>query len=155
MRNVRLGEHIAHSHSPARRRLTSKFPDSKPPRVLLAEDDVELRLLIAAALREDGYEVVEVPDGGRLLVQIAGAYVGDGRRAVCDVIVSDIRMPVCSGMQILEGLRKAHWATPVILMTAFRNEGARARAESLGALLLDKPFGLDDLRMAVMDLLPD
>jgi DNA-binding response OmpR family regulator len=113
-----------------------------------------LRSLVAAALREDGYEVVESEDGGRLLVQIAGAYAGLGREIICDMIVSDIRMPVCSGIQILEGLRKAHWTTPVILITGFGNEATRRHAESLRAIVLDKPFDLDDLRTAMADLLP-
>jgi DNA-binding response OmpR family regulator len=127
----------------------------KPPRILLADDDVVLRTLVASALREDGYEVVESQDGGRLLVQIAGAYAGRGRDVICDLIVSDIRMPVCSGVQILEGLRKAHWTTPVILITAFANEATRKHVESLRAIVLDKPFDLDDLRTAVASLLPE
>jgi CheY-like chemotaxis protein len=133
---------------------SSTRPHFKPPRILLADDDVVLRSLVAAALREDGYEVVESEDGGRLLVQIAGAYAGLGREIICDMIVSDIRMPVCSGIQILEGLRKAHWTTPVILITGFGNEATRRHAESLRAIVLDKPFDLDDLRTAMADLLP-
>jgi CheY-like chemotaxis protein len=126
----------------------------KPPRILLADDDVVLRLLVAAALREDGYEVLESEDGGRLLVQIAGAYAGHGRDVICDMIVSDIRMPVCSGVEILEVLRKAHWTTPVILITGFGNEATRKHVEALHAIVLDKPFDLDDLRTAVASLLP-
>ena len=124
-----------------------------PLRILLADDDAELRLLVAAALREDGYEVLEAQDGGRLLVQIARAYAGHGRDPVCDVIVSDIRMPICSGIQILENLRRARWTTPVVLITAFGSETIRAHVVSLGATLLNKPFGLDDLRKAVTSAL--
>jgi DNA-binding response OmpR family regulator len=123
-------------------------------RILLADDDVELRVLVATALREDGYEVVEVHDGGRLLVQVAAAYAGQGPDSVCDLIVADIRMPVSSGVQILECLRKAHWVTPVILITAFGTRAIRRYVESLGAVLFHKPFDLDDLRTAVVNLLP-
>jgi DNA-binding response OmpR family regulator len=143
-----------YSPASARGSLAGKPPFAKPPRILLAEDDAKLRLLVATTLREAGYEVIEVQDGGRLLVQIAGAYAGHGRHAVCDMVVSDIRMPICSGMEILEGLRKAHWTTPVILMTAFRNEATRTLAASLSATLLEKPFGLDELLQAVLNLLP-
>jgi DNA-binding NtrC family response regulator len=87
-------------------------------------------------------------------VQIAAAYAGRGRETICDMIVSDIRMPVCSGVQILEGLRKAHWTTPVILITGFGTEVMRKQVESLRAIMLDKPFDLDDLRAAVASLLP-
>jgi DNA-binding response OmpR family regulator len=134
------------------RRLTSRaiYPAAK---VLLAEDDPELRAMIAAALRGDGYDVDEVHDGGRLLVRLADAHrTGDDPRAAYDVIVSDVRMPVCSGIQILEGLRRAHWPTPVLLMTAFGDPSTRQKVESLGAVLMDKPFDVDDLRTAVLHL---
>ena len=62
-------------------------------------------------------------------------------------------MPVCSGLQILEALRQAHWRTPVILMTAFGDEATRKRAAALAAVLFDKPFELDDLRATVKTML--
>jgi DNA-binding response OmpR family regulator len=123
------------------------------PRVLVADDDLDMRRLVAESLRKDAYEVVEEVDGGRLLVRIAAIYtVGDTSDPV-DLIVSDIRMPVCSGLDILEGLREAHCRIPVILMTAFGDDQTRARAEKLGALLIDKPFQMNVLRLVVRDLL--
>jgi DNA-binding response OmpR family regulator len=124
-----------------------------PARVLLAEDDAEMRALVASALRQDGYEIIEVSDGGRMLVQLASAYGAGQRRESYDLLISDIRMPVCSGLQILESLRSAHWTTPAILMTAFGDDRTRKRASGLGALLFAKPFDVDDLRTAVMHLL--
>src|SRR5580692_4157087 len=121
------------------------------PRVLVADDDVEMRRLVAEALKRDLYEVVEAADGGRLLVTLAATY--GHAEARFDLIVSDIRMPVCSGLDILRGLREAKWQTPVILMTAFGDMETRARAETLGAFLLDKPFRIDVLRLVVSDLL--
>ncbi len=125
-----------------------------PPRVLVAEDDAEMRRLVVEALTMDGYAVEEAPDGGRLLVRAAAHYSDRHRIADLDLIVSDIRMPICSGLQILQGLRDSHWQVPVILMTAFGDEGTRARAERLGAILFDKPFDIDDLRTAVRALVP-
>jgi len=113
-----------------------------------------MRSLVADALRADGHEVVELADGGRLLVDIAARLKkGDGDDSL-DLIVSDIRMPICTGLQILTALRDAHWHTPVILMTAFGDDATRRHAESLSAILFDKPFDLDDLRTAVANLLP-
>ncbi|HEY5243896.1 MAG TPA: response regulator [Polyangiaceae bacterium] len=127
---------------------------SGPFRILLAEDDADMRSVVADALRGDGYDVVELADGGRLLVNIA-ARLKDGTAGdSLDLIVSDIRMPICSGLQILSALRDAHWHTPVILMTAFGDDATRRHAESLSAVLFDKPFDLDDLRTAVANLLP-
>jgi DNA-binding response OmpR family regulator len=125
-----------------------------PFRILLAEDDGEMRRMVADALRGDGYDVVELADGGRLLVDIAARLKAGVGGDSLDLILSDIRMPVCSGLQILSALRDAHWRTPVILMTAFGDEATRKHAESLSAVLFDKPFDLDDLRTAVANLLP-
>ncbi len=120
-------------------------------RILVAEDDSEMRRIVADALRGDGYDVVELVDGGRLLVDLAARMKADES---VDLVVSDIRMPVCTGLQILEVLRLSHWHTPVILMTAFGDEATRKRAASLMAVLFDKPFDLDDLRTTVANLLP-
>ena len=115
------------------------------PRVLLAEDDAELRRLLREALHAGGYDVVEVTDGGRLLVRL-GQECRSGRpEESFDVMVSDVRMPVCTGLQIVESLRLAHSRIPVILITAFGDDTPRAKAERLGAVLVDKPFDLDKL----------
>lgn len=129
-------------------------PRSGPFRILLAEDDADMRSVVADALRGDGHEVVELADGGRLLVDIATRLKDGSGGESLDLIVSDIRMPICSGLQILAALRDAHWRTPVILMTAFGDEATRRHAESLAAVLFDKPFDIDDLRTAVANLLP-
>jgi CheY-like chemotaxis protein len=123
------------------------------PRILLAEDDADLRQMIAEALRSDGHDVVEAKNGGRLLVCIGTAYLGDRPLDAFDLLISDVRMPVCSGLQVLEGLRQAHWRTPSILMTAFGSDALRERARALGAAYFDKPFDLDDLRTAVVHML--
>jgi CheY-like chemotaxis protein len=129
-------------------------PRLAPFRILLAEDDPDMRQLVADALRADGHEVVELTDGGRLLVDIASRLKAGGDGEALDLIVTDVRMPVCTGLQILEALRAANWHTPVILMTAFGDDATRRRAEALMAVLFDKPFDVDDLRTAVANLLP-
>jgi len=113
-----------------------------------------MRAFVATPLRKDGYDVREIPDGGRLLTRIAGTYLTGTADLAYDLVISDIRMPVCNGLQILEGLRKAEWSTPVILMTAFGDASMHSRTEALGAILFDKPFDLDDLRAVVLNLVP-
>lgn len=112
-----------------------------------------MRRLIAEALRKDGYEVITVSDGGRLLVTLAHQFVEKDGVDFADLLLSDIRMPVCTGMQILEQVRAANWQFPVILMTAFGDAATRNQAQTLGALLFDKPFELSELRTAVHALL--
>lgn len=112
-----------------------------------------MRDLVATALHKDGCEVVEVADGERLLVRLASTYLNGTADVAYDLLISDVRMPVYSGLAILEGLRDAGWKTPVILMTGFGDEGVRTRAEELGAIMIDKPFDVDDLRTAALKIL--
>ena len=128
-------------------------PAHTPPRILVAEDDEAMRRIVVETLRKDGYVVSEVRDGGRLLVTLAREYVHVDGTDLVDLLVSDVRMPVCTGIQILEQLRAANWPVPVILMTAFGDEATKRRARLLRAILLDKPFEMDALRAAVACLL--
>jgi DNA-binding response OmpR family regulator len=130
--------------------LENRKPNRQRPRIVVAEDDPEMRDLVASALHKDGYEVTAVEDGARLLVWVVS------RRAdlPADLIISDLRMPISSGLQILRGLREAGWTIPFILLTAFGDEQTRAEAESLGAIFFDKPFELGQLRTAVGSLFP-
>jgi len=125
-------------------------------RVLLAEDDPALRELMAGALRRDGYEVLEASDGTELLDRLEAIVttVGRGPDAVA-VIISDIRMPGLTGLDLLAALRCAEWTTPVILITAFGDEETHREARELGArAVLDKPFPLEQLRAAVQEAVP-
>jgi CheY-like chemotaxis protein len=127
---------------------------SRPSRVLVAEDDDEMRRLVVEALQKEGYEVIGVPDGNHLLIRITSHYRLRPDPEPIDLIVTDIRMPVVSGLDIVQSLRDAGWTTPVVIMTAFGNVETRLRANALGAVLLDKPFELDLLRTVVRNLLP-
>jgi DNA-binding response OmpR family regulator len=122
-------------------------------RVLVAEDDPDMRNLVVEALRKDGHDVQQAIDGGDLLVRIAEGFRRDPNRPSVDVVVSDIRMPGYSGLELVERLYNARWRIPLILMTAFGDEDTRKRAERIGAVLFDKPLRLEELREAVKRLL--
>ncbi len=121
-------------------------------RVLVAEDDREMRRLVVEALQKDGHQVTEAADGGRLLVRLAEEFDHDRSLAAIDLVVSDIRMPICNGLDLVERMFQARWRVPWILMTAFGDDEIRRRAEAVGALLLDKPLSLEQLREAVARL---
>lgn len=117
-------------------------------RVLLAEDDDEVRELLAQVLRINGYEVIEVT-GGLELYNRLGECLFEGAVAP-DVIVSDLRMPDFSGLEVLHSVRAAELDIPFILMTAYGDAPKRAAAIRDGALVvLDKPFELEELLDAV------
>jgi len=120
-------------------------------RVLLAEDDADIRSLLAWALRDDGYDVVEAEDGAQLLERLdeAGG-VGSGD-ALPDLIVSDILMPRMSGLDVLERLQRDGVGVPVVLVTAYGDATTVRRAERLGAAaVLHKPLDLDDFLTTVL-----
>jgi len=129
-------------------------PDvDRPARIVVAEDDFEMRRLVADCLRKEGHEVHEVADGAQLLLRIEDSFFLRRVAAPIDLFVTDIHMPVHTGLEIVRGLREAGLNMPVVIMTAFGNPETRARAEALGAALLDKPFKMEVLRGLVRRLL--
>jgi DNA-binding NtrC family response regulator len=117
-------------------------------RVLLAEDDTDLRALLAAELRRGGLDVVECANGLEL-VEMLDRGEGD-----FDALVTDIRMPGVTGMEVLEGLNVFGKRCPVVLITAFGDEETHARAKRMGAaLVLDKPFDARKLLGEVVRLI--
>jgi DNA-binding response OmpR family regulator len=121
--------------------------------VLLVEDDDELRDLLAEALRRAGHRVSECRNGMELLERIASVLLCEGQ-ADFDLIVSDIRMPGITGMEIVEGLTETRGLPPILLMTAFEDEETRRRAIRWGAVdVLGKPFALETLCDRVAALL--
>jgi DNA-binding response OmpR family regulator len=127
--------------------------ENRPARIMVAEDDFEMRRLVADCLRKEGYEVHEVADGAELLLRIEDSFFLRRVSAPIDLFVTDIRMPVYTGLEIVLGLRQAGMHMPVVIMTAFGNPETRERAERLGAVLLDKPFKMEALRAVVRRLL--
>lgn len=125
---------------------------SRRSHVLLAEDDTDLRRLLAGALEQEGYHVRQVGSGRELREELE---VAPGQPLAVDLIVSDVRMPGFSGLDVLSFLRQRDWATPVLLITAFGDEAVHQEAHRLGAAaVIDKPFELDELRHAARALAP-
>lgn len=122
-----------------------------PPRVLVAEDDDEIRALIVAVLRHDDYTVMEAGDGDELLAIVASPI----SRNPPDLIVSDVRLPGCSGLDAIETLREHDRITPILLVTAYLDDRVHDRARDLRVQrIFQKPFDLCDLRAEVLRLAP-
>ena len=104
-------------------------------KVLVAEDDQDVRELLVDALFDAGYDVIEAKDGGAAL-----------ERAVQerpDLVLLDIWMPVLDGFQVLGKLREdpATESVPVILLTALPASQGERQAMKLGALqYITKPW---------------
>jgi len=127
---------------------------SRPPRVIVADDDDDLRALIVTALRGAGYQPVAVKSGAELLDQMSDALLSGEPSRGPDLIITDVRMPGLTGLGILLGARQAHWPGSFILMTAYPDPHIREEAERCGAVFFSKPFEIDDLVTAVLNLAP-
>ena len=124
-----------------------------PSTVLVAEDDADSRRLVVDALQGEGYRVIEVENGRQLAKCLA-----DMKGKLCprpDLVISDIRMPGHTGLDVLAALRESDWAMPVILITAFGDHQTHEEARRLGAAtVLNKPFDLDDMVDAARSIVP-
>jgi CheY-like chemotaxis protein/ribosome-associated translation inhibitor RaiA len=125
-----------------------------PLRILLAEDDLEMRKLLAWALEREGYLVQECHDGTTLKKWIDRS---DSRSSNVefDLVISDIRMPGLTGLEVLESVQGRSAGPPMILISAFCDQETEELARRLGAAaLLPKPFDTEELVERVHRLLP-
>jgi DNA-binding response OmpR family regulator len=142
-------------HVEAAQLLADAAAVNAPTMVLLAEDDDEMRRMLAAALRREGYSVREVRDGDELMAHVRGSLLQADGGTTVDLLISDVRMPGRSGLEVLRMLREEDSAIPVILITAFGDAELHQMARECGAtLVLDKPFEVGDLCAAANFLVP-
>lgn len=136
-------------------RKSGMVESGRPGRILLAEDDPDMRVLLALTLEADGFDVVQVDDGARLVHQIGNVFLKADGCSAFDLIISDVRMPKLGGMDVLGALARLDVSTPFIVITAFGDEALHAEARRLGAAaVLDKPFDIDVLRAEVHRIVP-
>lgn len=115
------------------------------PRILLAEDDHDVRSALARLLRLAGYEVRSVSNGMQMLDTLS-AWVLDRDDPPCDLIVTDVRMPGFNGLELVEGLRASGWRQPIVVISAFADAEMHRRVRRLEpAQLFPKPFEPDEL----------
>ena len=117
-------------------------------RILIAEDDDNVRAFVARALAHAGHEVVEAEDGGlasEVMLEEEGRF---------DLLLSDIKMPVMDGIALALTVAASWPEVTIMLMTGFADQ--RERAHGLDSLIYDvipKPFSLQVLMDKVADAL--
>ena len=112
-----------------------------PPRILLVDDEGTFLSIAARALRFEGYEVVEAPDGLE-----AWALASWTR---FDLVITDNRMPHLTGAELVARLRERQPALPILRLSGSHNSGSN----EIGIRTLFKPFEIPDLVEAVRSLL--
>lgn len=118
----------------------------KPPyRLLIVDDEDDLRFLIRAILGDLGWEADEAADGHEALAKLTTQKY--------DLVLLDHRMPGMDGAEVYDKLRAVGILVPVILITAATQVAEIAMAHGISKFL-GKPFGIDDLVRVVEDLPP-
>src|SRR5581483_4125894 len=114
--------------------------------LLLVEDKNELRAMLRKALERAGYAVDEAPDGSAAIQKLRA------RRYL--LIITDLKMPGASGLDVLRESKQADSTIPVILLTAFGSVEEAVTAMKEGAFdFLQKPVDLDHLKLLVENLI--
>jgi len=112
------------------------------PRILLIDDDAAVLESMSRTLKSAGYTVQPAASGEEGLAA--------ARRGSFDVILSDMRMPGMSGLDLLKKVREAHVDSVFIIMTGFGTVETAVEAMKLGAVdFVQKPFFRDELLMRV------
>jgi CheY-like chemotaxis protein len=121
-----------------------------PPRIMVADDDADLRDLIALMLRSRGFDVVAAPNGDTALAAI----LVDG----ADGLVSDFQMPGIDGLtlcRVLRGLRD-YALLPIVVFTGVaENDPCLVPLRGINEVrILHKPMGLREIAPALLEMIP-
>ena len=118
------------------------------PRILIADDEESVRMLVARAIGMDGHTTVTAEDGAEaldILTREKGAF---------DLLLTDIKMPVMDGIALALATARDFPQLKILLMTGYADQ--RERASGLDAIVHDvvtKPFSIADIRTAVAEAL--
>jgi DNA-binding NtrC family response regulator len=110
--------------------------------ILLADDDENLRRVLEFQLAEAGYKVLSAADGSEALDLFT---IGN-----TDCVITDLRMPKLSGLELLEKIKALNPELPVIVITAFGEVETAVAAVKAGAFdYINKPFNRDDILLTL------
>lgn len=121
--------------------MRTSHPPPAAARVLVAEDDPDMRRIVSGALRKQGYDVHEVATGEELLHRLRNEQLPD-------LVVTDLRMPGMDGLEAFEAATGSRQWVPTVLITAFPGPEVEQRAGRAGVEIVAKPFEVGALMIA-------
>lgn len=108
--------------------------------IVVADDDPDIRRLVAEILRDEGYRVLVAANGQEALALV--------RARAPALVLLDLQMPLLNGWEVLEQLRREDIRVPVVFMTAAYRARVEAERHRVAGFLA-KPFDVDDLLAVV------
>jgi two-component system response regulator PilR (NtrC family) len=115
-------------------------------RILIVDDEESIRDVLSIMLRREGYNVAVATDGAQALQYL--------QEHTCDLIVSDVKMPRMSGMELLTQVKERSPETVVIMITAFSSTDEAVEAMKQGAYdYITKPFRNEEIRLVIRNAL--
>ena len=117
-------------------------------RVMIVEDEMGLAITLADTIRQaskDSYEVLICSTPQEALDHLAGT--------VFDLVISDLRLPGMSGLELIEKIRQKTPGTHTILMTGYGSQEIQAKAQKITDAYLTKPFNLPDILKLIQQTL--
>ena len=116
--------------------------DGNKPRILVVDDEPSMRDMLRIVLRRDGYDVILAENGQQALERL--------RTESIDLLLSDIRMPDLSGVEVLRAAKELNRDIVAFMMTAYASTDTAVEAMRLGAVdYFTKPFSMDELRLKI------
>jgi len=134
--------------SPASTQTNVAAPDGERPtnhskvRILIVDDEPSMREMLRIVLRRDGYDVQLADSGREAITQL--------RQNNFDLLLSDIKMPDVSGVDVLRVAKEINRDVVAFMMTAYASTSTAVEAMRLGAVdYFTKPFSMDELRLKI------
>lgn len=121
--------------------MTVENPRADPRRVLIVDDDRDLLESMGLMFRKRGFEVFTAEDAESALLSIASVRP--------HLVLTDLRLPKKSGLELVREIRALQANIPVLLMTAYGSDEVLEVAQRLGTTVLTKPVHRDELFRSV------
>jgi putative two-component system response regulator len=137
---------VTNAPAPDARDATGDTLPAEPLRALVVDDEPRLRQVLVRLMSRDGFECVDAANGAEAITQL--------ERTPVSIVMSDLRMPVMDGTELLREVR-ARWPdTAVVMITAVADVEVAVNCLAQGAMdYLTKPFHLEEVRARVRQAL--
>lgn len=115
-------------------------------KILIVDDEQNIREVLSIFLKDEGYTVSVANDGKSALEAV--------KNDIFDLVITDLKMPKFSGFDLLKSIKETSPATVVVIITAYGTTESAVEAMKLGAFnYIQKPFKINDIRLIVKNAL--